>query len=73
MQSIYISTCALALAVGGAVSAMHSPGATASHAMGEETVTELGAIQWNHKLEPALSSAAKSKKPVMLLFQEIPG
>ncbi|MFT5732107.1 MAG: hypothetical protein ACJAZN_000172 [Planctomycetota bacterium] len=34
---------------------------------------EFGDVQWGRELEPALASAAESKKPVMLLFQEVPG
>lgn len=34
---------------------------------------EFGAVHWGRKLEPALLRAAASHKPVMLLFQEVPG
>lgn len=34
---------------------------------------ELGSVQWERKLEPALEKSAKDGKPVFLLFQEIPG
>lgn len=34
---------------------------------------EFGSVQWGRKLEPALDAAEASKKPVMLLFQEVPG
>ena len=38
-----------------------------------DTKSEWGAVNWGRKLEPALDSAEASKKPVMLLFQEVPG
>lgn len=34
---------------------------------------ELGKVKWDRKLEPSLEKAAKDGKPVLLLFQEIPG
>lgn len=34
---------------------------------------ELGLVNWQTKLEPALAASAKDNKPVLLLFQEIPG
>jgi len=34
---------------------------------------ELGAIEWGRRLEPALEAAARSRRPVLLLFQEVPG
>ena len=34
---------------------------------------ELGRVNWATTLEPALAASAKDQKPVLLLFQEIPG
>ena len=34
---------------------------------------ELGLVQWKRRLEPALAASAKDSKPVLLLFQEVPG
>ena len=34
---------------------------------------EFGAVDWQRKLEPALEQSKKADKPVMLLFQEVPG
>jgi len=34
---------------------------------------ELGAVRWQRAFEPALASAKAAGKPVMLLFQEVPG
>ena len=39
----------------------------------DDTPREFGAVHWGRKLEPALLKAANAKKPVMLLFQEVPG
>lgn len=39
----------------------------------DDAPRELGAVDWGRKLEPALASAKESGKPVLLLFQEIPG
>ena len=34
---------------------------------------ELGAVRWQRRLEPALEASAADGKPVLLLFQEVPG
>lgn len=34
---------------------------------------ELGRVHWARKLEPALQASAIDHKPVLLLFQEVPG
>lgn len=34
---------------------------------------EWGAVQWQKRLEPALAASAQDQKPVLLLFQEVPG
>ncbi len=34
---------------------------------------ELGAVAWARELEPALKLAERTDRPVLLLFQEIPG
>lgn len=34
---------------------------------------ELGAVQWQRRFEPALDEAKRSNKPLLLLFQEVPG
>jgi hypothetical protein len=41
--------------------------------LGSEAPPELGAVDWGRALEPALERAARTDRPVMLLFQEIPG
>jgi hypothetical protein len=41
--------------------------------LGADTPPELGTVEWGRKLEPALELAARTDRPVMLLFQEIPG
>jgi hypothetical protein len=38
----------------------------------KEPIRELGAVRWQRRLEPALQAAADGK-PVLLLFQEVPG
>lgn len=38
-----------------------------------ETPVEFGAVAWGRELEPALAAASRAEKPVMLLFQEVPG
>lgn len=40
--------------------------------LGDEPV-ELGRVSWGRDLDAALVRAESSKKPVLLLFQEIPG
>jgi hypothetical protein len=34
---------------------------------------ELGAVAWGRDLEAGLDTAERAEKPVLLLFQEIPG
>ena len=34
---------------------------------------ELGTVKWERKLEPALERSAADHKPILLLFQEVPG
>ena len=42
-------------------------------AMAQETPKELGDVEWARKLQPVLDMAAQTERPVLLLFQEIPG
>ena len=39
----------------------------------EPRPAELGTVHWQRDLDAALAAAAKARKPVFLLFQEIPG
>ena len=39
----------------------------------DEAPAELGAVRWGRRLEPALEAARASARPVLLLFQEVPG
>jgi hypothetical protein len=34
---------------------------------------ELGAVRWGRDLDAALASSTRTEKPVLALFQEIPG
>ncbi|MEN8716428.1 MAG: hypothetical protein ABF384_16055 [Verrucomicrobiales bacterium] len=34
---------------------------------------ELGTVKWSRDLDATLATSKKSGKPVMLLFQEVPG
>jgi hypothetical protein len=47
--------------------------ALAAAARGTDDPQELGAVEWGRALEPALAESARSERPVLLLFQEIPG
>jgi hypothetical protein len=38
-----------------------------------EQARELGKVKWARTLEPALQQSAADHKPVLLLFQEVPG
>lgn len=40
---------------------------------GEDVPPELGLVRWGRDFKGATSQAASSKKPILLLFQEIPG
>lgn len=37
------------------------------------TPVELGQVNWERKLEPSLARSEVDRKPIFLLFQEIPG
>lgn len=52
-------TCAIALAVGSATA--------------QSTVPEFGAVAWQRDFATAKQSARQAHKPVLLLFQEVPG
>lgn len=46
----------------------------AAHVPSEDAAPrEFGAVEWNRELEPALELSQKTDKPVLLLFQEVPG
>ena len=34
---------------------------------------EIGTVKWSRNLEKSLASSKKSGKPVLILFQEVPG
>ena len=38
-----------------------------------KTPPEYGVVHWNRRLDTTLTTAAKSKRPVLLVFQEVPG
>ena len=39
----------------------------------QETPPEYGVVRWSRRLETTLAAAAQSRKPVLLVFQEVPG
>ena len=39
----------------------------------DDAPPEFGRVRWGRELEPALETSARSSKPVLLLFQEVPG
>jgi len=45
----------------------------ASCIFAEKNPEELGKVQWNRTLEEAQKMAIRDKKPIFILFQEIPG
>jgi hypothetical protein len=61
-----IQTLSLAAAATAATAAMAWTAA-------DEVPMEFGAVHWGRQLEPALARSSASHKPVMLLFQEVPG
>ncbi len=38
-----------------------------------EQAAELGQVHWARTLEPALKASSIDHKPILLLFQEVPG
>lgn len=68
-----MSFFAAALAVSCGAAVTMNQASTGGAQAAEATPREFGAIHWGRKLEPALLKAAAAKKPVMLLFQEVPG
>ena len=61
-----IQTLSLAAAATAATAAM-------AWAANDDAPVEFGAVHWGRELEPALVRSSTSHKPVMLLFQEVPG
>ena len=63
-----LSTVAVGLlmATGTSISAQDDDGAPKSP-------REFGDVDWGRRIEPALETSARDGKPVMLLFQEVPG
>ena len=49
------------------------PGMAALEASEAERPVELGAIDWLRDFDGALEQARKSGKPMLVLFQEVPG
>ena len=49
------------------------PLACASAQTSASTPPEFGRVRWQRELEPALTASKESGKPVLLLFQEVPG
>lgn len=41
--------------------------------MAQDSPKEFGRVQWQRRLAPALEEASRADKPVLLLFQEVPG
>ena len=52
-------------------------GACGAVTVGEDEATrgpaEFGRVAWGRRLEPALELAEQTQRPVLLLFQEVPG
>ncbi len=42
-------------------------------AAGQKTPVELGKIEWLRDYEVGVAKAGEDKKPILLLFQEVPG
>lgn len=39
----------------------------------QQAPVELGKVRWNRSFEKATKLAARSERPILLLFQEVPG
>lgn len=61
------------LALGGALTAPGLAMNSRSVDLEHETPPEIGRVAWQRELAPALEQSRKTLKPVLLLFQEIPG
>ncbi len=48
-------------------------GATASGSQTAGNPVEIGNVQWGRNFDAALKMSASSGKPVLVLFQEVPG
>lgn len=44
-----------------------------AHSQSDDSPTELGQVNWNRNLDKGISLSKKSDKPILLLFQEVPG
>ncbi len=49
------------------------PSATELSDKESNSPVEIGLVNWNRDLEKAKIESAKSKKPILVLFQEVPG
>ena len=56
-----------------AVAALAVSGALFAATPRGDSPTEFGDVAWGRKLEPALEASARTGRPVLLLFQEVPG
>jgi copper chaperone CopZ len=57
----------------GIIAALCLPTVLAAPPAGIGTPRELGRVKWGHDLDKALATSKQTGKPVLLLFQEIPG
>jgi len=64
-----LAACGAAPAPGGAVDRAPTRAAVAL----ADTPEEFGDVAWGRDLDAALERAARTERPVLLLFQEVPG
>ena len=74
MKLIITGLLALAavIMVGSNLTATNDVTATADGKRLKQTV-ELGQVNWNRDLDAAKKTSAQTKRPLFLLFQEVPG
>lgn len=69
-SQIKVFLAAMAVAVIGFQVATQAQSATDSR---KKNPVEIGLVDWNRDLDAALATSAKTGKPVLVLFQEVPG
>lgn len=69
MKALLLAGSSLLLSCSASAAHGQDPAAEAT----AKAPVEYGTVQWERRLEPALARSAKSSKPVVLCFQEVPG
>ena len=70
---IFLASCATQYQSGEQYGSLEESDAAALPARVQDQAEELGQVNWGRDLEVAKAKSAESGKPILLLFQEVPG